>query len=54
MKHKISLPVMPNEKEFRTVYKSNELRQCIVLLVYLPRLTLSDIQSFPQWQRDSE
>jgi hypothetical protein len=48
---------MPNNKESKTIlygFKSKELRQYIVLLVYLPILTLSEIRFCPQWQCDSE
>jgi hypothetical protein len=43
-----------NQKELSTVFKTKEVLQYILLLVYLPRLTLSDTRSCRQWHRDSE
>ena len=43
-----------NLKKILMVFKTKELRAHNVRLVYLSRLTLSDIRSGPQWQCDSE
>ena len=57
LEHNFLLPLMPNENEIKRIpygFKSKELRLCIVLQGYLPRLTLSHIPSGNQWQCDSE
>jgi len=57
IKNKLFTASNANEKELKIIPYGFQIKRTASIYctgVYLPRLTLSDIRSYPQWQRDSE